>query len=120
MRILHVGPFKLGTSNGNYNALWALARAQADVGHDVSIVRVGKAVAPPDQAVADAFGVRLLGFPCPRWRGLWHDDAGVLARSLDEVRPELVHLSYGFRSSTSSAASFWSGTCRTSSPCTAA
>lgn len=94
MRILHVGPFKLGTSNGNYNALWALARAQADAGHDVSIVRVGKAVAPPDQAVADAFGVRLLGFPCPRWRGLWHDDAGVLARILDEVRPELVHLCY--------------------------
>jgi glycosyltransferase involved in cell wall biosynthesis len=94
MRILHVGPFKLGTACGHFNALWALARAQAAAGHEVAIVRVGKDVAPSDQAVAARSGIRLIGFPCPRWRGCWRDGSGLLDSVVDEVRPEIAHLFY--------------------------
>lgn len=94
MRILHVGPFKLGTACGHFNALWALARAQAAAGHEVAILRVGKEVAPPDQAVAARCGVRLIGFPCARWRGCWRDGSGVLASVVDEMRPDVAHLFY--------------------------
>ena len=94
MRILHVGPFRLGRPSGHFNALWALSRAQAARGHDVTIVRVGKPVAAEHVEIAERAGVRLLGFPCPRWRGFWKDDTGVLAGILDELRPELAHLFY--------------------------
>ena len=80
MRALHIGPFRLGRPSGHFNALWALACAQADAGHDVSIVRVGKPVAPEHVEIGRQAGVRLLGFPCPRWRGLWKDDGGRLER----------------------------------------
>jgi glycosyltransferase involved in cell wall biosynthesis len=94
MRVLHIGPFRLGRPSGHFNALWALACAQAAAGHDVSIVRVGKPVAPDHVAIGDRAGVRLVGFPCPRWRGLWKDDSGRLAEILDELRPDLAHLFY--------------------------
>ena len=94
MRVLHLGPFRLGRPSGHFNALWALACAQARSGHDVAIVRVGKPVAPEHVEIARAAGVRLLGFPCPRWRGLWRDDSGLLADILDELRPDLAHLFY--------------------------
>jgi glycosyltransferase involved in cell wall biosynthesis len=94
VRILHVGPFRLGRPSGHFNALWALARAQAARGHDVAIVRVGKPVAAEHVEIAERAGVRLLGFPCQRWRGFWKDDTGVLAGILDELRPDLAHLFY--------------------------
>jgi glycosyltransferase involved in cell wall biosynthesis len=94
MRILHVGPFKLGTSCGHFNALWALARAQAAAGHDVAILRVGKEVSRPDQAVATSSGVRLNGFPCPRWRGCWRDGSRIFESIVDDFRPDIVHLFY--------------------------
>jgi glycosyltransferase involved in cell wall biosynthesis len=94
MRVLHIGPFRLGRPSGHFNALWALACAQAATGHDVAIVRVGKPVAPEHVEIGRQTGVRLLGFPCPRWRGLWKDDSGRLAEILDELRPDLAHLFY--------------------------
>jgi glycosyltransferase involved in cell wall biosynthesis len=94
MRVLHIGPFRLGRPSGHFNALWALACAQAAAGHDVAIVRVGKPVAPEHVEIGRQVGVRLLGFPCPRWRGLWKDDTGLLAEMLDDVRPDLAHLFY--------------------------
>jgi glycosyltransferase involved in cell wall biosynthesis len=94
VRIVHVGPFKLGTSCGHFNALWSLARAQASRGHDVTIVRVGKDPAPADAATAAAAGVRLVGFPCPRFRGCWTDSSGAFEALLEELRPELAHLFY--------------------------
>jgi glycosyltransferase involved in cell wall biosynthesis len=94
MRVLHIGPFRLGRPSGHFNALWALACAQAKSGHDVAIVRVGKPVAPEHVEIGRRAGVRLLGFPCPRWRGLWKDDSGRLAEILDDVRPDLAHLFY--------------------------
>jgi glycosyltransferase involved in cell wall biosynthesis len=94
MRVLHIGPFRLGRPSGHFNALWALACAQAEAGHDVSIVRVGKQVAAEHVETGQRAGVRLLGFPSPRWRGLWKDDSGVLAEILDELRPDLAHLFY--------------------------
>jgi glycosyltransferase involved in cell wall biosynthesis len=94
MRVLHIGPFRLGRPSGHFNALWALACAQAAAGHDVAIVRVGKPVAAEHVEIGRQAGVRLLGFPCPRWRGLWKDDSGRLAEILDELRPELAHLFY--------------------------
>ena len=94
MRVLHIGPFRLGRPSGHFNALWALACAQAERGHDVAIVRIGKPVAPEHVEIGRRAGVRLLGFPCPRWRGLWTDDSGRLAEILDELRPDLAHLFY--------------------------
>jgi glycosyltransferase involved in cell wall biosynthesis len=94
MTVLHIGPFRLGRPSGHFNALWALACAQAAAGHDVAIVRVGKPVAPEHVEMGRRAGVGLLGFPCPRWRGLWNDDSGRLAEILDEVRPDLAHLFY--------------------------
>ena len=94
MRVLHIGPFRLGRPSGHFNALWTLACAQAERGHDVAIVRVGKPVAPEHVEIGRRAGVRLLGFPCPRWRGLWKDDSGRLAEILDELRPDLAHLFY--------------------------
>jgi glycosyltransferase involved in cell wall biosynthesis len=94
MKVLHIGPFRLGRPSGHFNALWALACAQAAAGHDVAIVRVGKPVAPEHVEIGRRAGVRLLGFPCPRWRGLWADDSGRLAEIVDEVRPDLAHLFY--------------------------
>ena len=94
MRVLHIGPFRLGRPSGHFNALWALACAQAEAGHEVAIVRVGKPVAPEHVEIGRRAGVRLLGFPCPRWRGLWADDSGRLAEIVDEVRPDLAHLFY--------------------------
>jgi glycosyltransferase involved in cell wall biosynthesis len=94
MRVLHIGPFRLGRPSGHFNALWALACAQAAAGHDVAIVRVGKPVAPEHVEMGRGAGVRLLGFPCPRWRGLWADDSGRLAEIVDEARPDLAHLFY--------------------------
>jgi glycosyltransferase involved in cell wall biosynthesis len=94
MTILHVGPFKLGTSCGHFNALWALARAQAAAGHDVAILRVGKVVAASDRAAAARSGVRLVGFPCPRWRGCWRDGSRLFAEVVDDFQPDIVHLFY--------------------------
>ena len=94
MRVLHIGPFRLGRPSGHFNALWTLACAQAAAGHDVSIARVGKPVAPEHVEIGGRAGVRLLGFPCPRWGGLWKDDSGRLAEILDELRPDLAHLFY--------------------------
>jgi glycosyltransferase involved in cell wall biosynthesis len=94
MRILHIGPFRLARPSGHFNALWALACAQAARGHDVTIVRVGKPVAVAHFEIARDAGVRLVGFPCPRWRGLWKDDTGVLEDILDEFQPDLAHLFY--------------------------
>jgi glycosyltransferase involved in cell wall biosynthesis len=94
MRVLHIGPFRLGRPSGHFNALWALACAQAESGHDVAIVRVGKPVAPEHVEIGRRAGVRLLGFPAPRWRGLWKDDSGRLAEILEDFRPDLAHLFY--------------------------
>jgi glycosyltransferase involved in cell wall biosynthesis len=94
MRIAHIGPFRLGRPSGHFNALWALACAQAASGHEVAIVRVGKPVAAEHLELARNAGVHLLGFPCHRWRGLWKDDTGVLASILDDFRPDLAHLFY--------------------------
>jgi glycosyltransferase involved in cell wall biosynthesis len=94
VRVLHIGPFRLGRPSGNFNALWALARAQAVAGHDVALVRVGKPVAAEDVEAGQRAGVQLLGFPCPRWWGLWKDDSGRLAEILTEFRPDLAHLFY--------------------------
>jgi glycosyltransferase involved in cell wall biosynthesis len=94
VRIVHVGPFKLGTSCGHFNALWSLACAQASRGHDVTIVRVGKQPTAADAATAAAAGVRLVSFPCPRFRGCWTDRSGLFDELLDELRPGIAHLFY--------------------------
>jgi glycosyltransferase involved in cell wall biosynthesis len=94
MRIVHLSRFKLGTVNGSYNALWSLACAQAERGHDVAIIRVGKAVAPADEEFAASRGVRLLGFPCPMWREFWTDRTGVLQKLIRDFQPDVAHLSY--------------------------
>lgn len=94
MKVLHAGPFKLGTACGHFNALWGLAKAQAVRGDDVTIVRVGKDVANSDLKVACDNGVRLVGYPCRRWHGCWKDDTHRFERILDEQKPDLVHLFY--------------------------
>lgn len=94
MRICHVGHFKIGTVNGNYNALWSLACAQVKNGHNVTIIRVGKPVAQEQVILAREQGIILLGFPCPMWYGYWHDKTGVFLKYLKTVNPDIVHLQY--------------------------
>jgi glycosyltransferase involved in cell wall biosynthesis len=94
MRIVHIGPFKIGTANGNYNALWSLAKAQAAAGETVAIIRVGKPVSEEQQELAAVGGVKLVGFPCDRWWNFWSDPSGVFERRLGELRPDVAHLQY--------------------------
>ena len=94
MRIVHICPFKIGTTNGSYNALWSLAKAQAAAGETVTIMRVGKPVSEEQRELAAVHGVKLAGFPCDRWRNFWSDPSGVFERLLGELRPDVAHLQY--------------------------
>jgi glycosyltransferase involved in cell wall biosynthesis len=99
VRIVHIGQFssrifREGSVCGNFNALWALARAQAGQGHDVSMIRIGKTVSDADRAVALAHGVNVIGVPCRRWRGLWRDEADALQTALASLAPDIAHLFY--------------------------
>ena len=94
MRVIHIGPFKIGTTNGSYNALWSLAKAQAAAGETVAILRVGKPVSEEQRELAAAEGVKFLGFPCHRWKNFWSDPSGEFERRLDEFRPDVAHLQY--------------------------
>lgn len=94
MKIVHIGPFKIGTTNGSYNALWSLAKAQAASGDSVTIIRVGKTVSQEQHDLAAAHGVRFVGFPCPRWTNFWCDPSGVFDRYMAEIRPDVAHLQY--------------------------
>ena len=93
MRIVHVGPFKIGTIHGTYNALWALARAQAAGGNHVTIIRLGKAVAPDQVEIAERAGVDLVGWPHNK-RLFWRDESGRFAELMDDLNPDVVHLEY--------------------------
>lgn len=94
MKIVHVGPFKIGTTNGSYNALWSLACAQAEQGDEVTIIRVGKPVGIEQSRLAEAKGVKLLGFPCSRWRGFWKDESGLFLQYMRALKPDVIHLQY--------------------------
>jgi glycosyltransferase involved in cell wall biosynthesis len=94
LRIVHIGSFKIGTTNGNYNALWSLAKAQAAAGDSVTILRVGKTVPQEQRELAAVHGVELVGFPCERWINFWSDPSGVFERLLGEFRPHVAHLQY--------------------------
>ena len=93
MRIVHVGPFKIGTIHGTFNALWTLARSQAKKGHEVTIVRLGKAVTSDQSQIAKGNGVHLVGWP-HNARLFWRDEGGRFARLLDDLQPDVVHLEY--------------------------
>jgi glycosyltransferase involved in cell wall biosynthesis len=93
MRIVHVGPFKIGTIHGTFNALWTLARSQAKKGHEVTIVRLGKAVTSDQSQIAKGNGVHLVGWP-HNARLFWRDEGGRFARLIDDLQPDVVHLEY--------------------------
>lgn len=94
MKITHCGPFKIGTTNGSYNALWSLACTQAKDGHNVAIIRVGKPVTAEQKAIAAKNNIRLLGFPCPRWKHFWKDPSEKFVTLVNELSPDIVHLQY--------------------------
>jgi len=94
MKVCHVGPFKIGTSNGSYNALWSLACAQAEKGDEVTIIRVGKPVEIEQSKLAEQKGIKLLGFPCSQWSGFWKDDSGLFLQYMLDLKPDIVHLQY--------------------------
>lgn len=94
MRIMHVGPFKLGTMNGTYNALWNLASGQAAQGHQVTIVRLGKAVTSAERDVAGVANIDLVGYPCDKWRGFDRDSDGRFAEVVSSRQPDVTHLQY--------------------------
>lgn len=94
MRILHAGEFKFGTANGSINSMWLVAESQAKLGHDVAILCVGRSPSEDEIGRAARHGVRLLGFPCPKWGAFWRDGGGTFAQSLSAVAPEIVHLNY--------------------------
>lgn len=94
MRILHAGDFRFGTANGSINSMWLIAEGQARLGHEVAILCVGRSPSEEDTRLAARHGVRLLGFPFPKWRGFWRDGGKAFERRLDDVAPEIVHLNY--------------------------
>jgi glycosyltransferase involved in cell wall biosynthesis len=96
MKITHVGNFRLGTVNGNYNALWILAKAQAASGHEVSIIRVGKLPDPDHVRIAEKNGIRLVGYPYPKrdFYFYWRDYENKFESLIDQLQPDIVHLQY--------------------------
>lgn len=94
MRIAHAGWFSLVSVHGTHNALWQLARAQAAAGHAVSIVNLGWEIPPEQVAEAQRQGVQLIGVPCGNWNRFWADDDAQLARCLDRLAPDIVHLQF--------------------------
>jgi glycosyltransferase involved in cell wall biosynthesis len=94
MRVLHVGPFKIDSINGSYAALWNLAQGQAQLGDDVSILRLGKPVSQDQGERASKDGISLYGFPSPMWRNYWRDTSGLFRAVVEHVRPDIVHLQY--------------------------
>jgi glycosyltransferase involved in cell wall biosynthesis len=94
MRITHVGSFKLGTPDGMFTALWGLARAQAALGHEVSIIRMGKLPDSNDVRIAEEHGIQLVGYPIPKWDFYWRDYKNRFKQLIEQLRPDIVHLQY--------------------------
>ena len=94
MNILHAGHFQLGSVHGTHQALWQLARAQANAGHAVTILNVGWDLPESDVREAKASGVTLRGLPAPFWGRFWTDESGRFGPLLDELQPEVLHLQY--------------------------
>ncbi len=94
MKIVHAGWFQMGSVHGTHQALWQLARAQADAGHEVTILNLGWDLPQEQVDAAAAVGVRLVGFACPTWNRFWADPGGRLGALMDALAPDLVHLQY--------------------------
>jgi glycosyltransferase involved in cell wall biosynthesis len=96
MKIIHAGNFKLGTTNGNYNAIWSLAKAQAAFGHEVSIIRMRKLPNPNDVRIAEKNGIRLVGYPFPKRDKYvyWRDYENKFENLIDQLQPDIVNLQY--------------------------
>lgn len=94
MTIVHVGHFKLAFSNGVQVAIWSLARAQAQYGHEVAVLSLGREVNAHEIATARENGIRLWGtndsilFSRPTFEHL--------KDLLTEIQPDIVHLHSSF------------------------
>lgn len=94
MTIVHVGQLKLAFSNGVQAAIWSLARAQGQHGHDVTVLSLGRKVQEHEVAAARRNGIRLWGT----------NTSIVFSRStfeqvkalLGEIQPDVVHLHSSF------------------------
>jgi glycosyltransferase involved in cell wall biosynthesis len=88
LHIWHDGADESSTGvNGVNAAIWLLARHQARLGHDVTLLL---RVAPTLVAVAsaNASGIRLLFLG----GGLWHVSNRSLVHAVTEARPDIVHM----------------------------
>jgi glycosyltransferase involved in cell wall biosynthesis len=96
MKIIHVGNFRLGTANGNFNAIWSLAKAQAALGHEVSIIQMRKLPNPNDVPIAEKNGIRLVGYPFPKRDKFvyWRDYENKFENLIERLQPDIVHLQY--------------------------
>lgn len=94
MKIVHIGNFRLGTPHGLFNAIWAVAKAQSALGHDVVIVRLGHKAEPADIEKAERHGIALTSYPSAQWRGFSRDHDGRLATLMASLKPDIVHLQY--------------------------
>ena len=94
MKIVHAGWFQMGSVHGTHQALWQLARAHADAGHEVTILNLGWDLPQEQVDAAAAGGVRLVGFACPTWNRFWADPGGRLGALIETLAPDIVHLQY--------------------------
>jgi glycosyltransferase involved in cell wall biosynthesis len=96
MKIAHIGIFELGRPDGAMSALWELAKAQAALGHEVSIIRMRKLPNPNDVPIAEKNGIRLVGYPFPKRDKFvyWRDYENKFENLIERLQPDIVHLQY--------------------------
>jgi glycosyltransferase involved in cell wall biosynthesis len=87
MQIWHVGASSsLQTVDGCNNTIWSLAKEQAALGHDVTLL-LDDLPGPTAQAIADTPRLKLLHLPSQGWRY----DSAALLKLLQLQPPEIVH-----------------------------
>lgn len=94
MRILHIGQFQLNSTSGAYNAIWNLAKAQAKLGHQVSILSPAKSIDDyeKEQALNDKVIIDSIEFSALKERWLFGQKKAALI--MRKFRPDIIHLQY--------------------------
>jgi glycosyltransferase involved in cell wall biosynthesis len=63
-----VGEFTMESTNGVHRTVWHLAKHQAALGHEITVLFYGRHPSEDEQRQADAAGVNIVGVPLTRWR----------------------------------------------------
>jgi len=94
MRILHIGQFQLNSASGAYNAIWNLAKAQAQLGHQVTIVSPAKSVSKFDKERALKDNVVLDSINFNTFSERWFFGLTKAQYLLDKFNPDIIHFQY--------------------------